>query len=389
MNAPFAFSSGIAGAASAAPLSFPGSGFSRFAVGTSVCRDALICAPLRGAAFCLFSLASRRLSSRRRPGALFKQPHGGLFSDLAPPLRHARSSRGIPAVFHSPQASESLSLVWPRESNQREGHPTLAPYAQSLCFGSASLLRGSPTVHPWTGVELAHIVWAILRTFPSQSRRDRGGPGSAHRARQSNSQSQSPPHPRNVPLLRHALRAGSAVRSGILPLQSAPSPAGGEGKAGCGSVSESASACACASASASALLRRMRSDWGPYAAAKWWRNCPQGGSQGCEPVGCQCRDALSANPGTASRSRRAGCPETAASGWPFSWLLLFGHSKRSDSLAGRRVKSRHGCRARNERALNKCALKKQSPQIPESAGMAIVGRRANPRQKGRRAGQSQ
>ena len=54
-------------------------------------------------------------------------------------------------------------------------------------------------------------------------------------------------------------------------------------------------------------------------------------------------------PGVALRSRRAGCPETAASGWPFSWLLLFGHSKRSDSLAGRRVKSRHGCRATKER----------------------------------------
>ena len=28
--------------------------------------------------------------------------------------------------FHSPAASESLSLEWPRESNQREGHPTSA-----------------------------------------------------------------------------------------------------------------------------------------------------------------------------------------------------------------------------------------------------------------------
>ena len=44
-------------------------------------------------------------------------------------------------------------------------------------------------------------------------------------------------------------------------------------------------------------------------------------------------------------------PETAASGWPFSWLLLFGHSKRSDSLAGRRVNTRHGCRAAKRRAL--------------------------------------
>jgi hypothetical protein len=39
-------------------------------------------------------------------------------------------------------------------------------------------------------------------------------------------QDQERPHPRYVPLLRHALRAGFAVRfGGILPSQSAPSPA--------------------------------------------------------------------------------------------------------------------------------------------------------------------
>ena len=54
-------------------------------------------------------------------------------------------------------------------------------------------------------------------------------------------------------------------------------------------------------------------------------------------------------PRVALRSRRAGCPETAASGWPFSWLLLFGHAKRSDSLAGRRVNTRQGCRAAKRR----------------------------------------
>ncbi len=54
------------------------------------------------------------------------------------------------------------------------------------------------------------------------------------------------------------------------------------------------------------LLRTMRINRGPYAAAKWWRNCPQGGSHGCEPVGCPSRAGRAANPGTASRSRRAG-----------------------------------------------------------------------------------
>jgi hypothetical protein len=98
---------------------------------------------------------------------------------------------------------------------------------------------------------------------------------------------------------------------------------------------------------------RMRSEWAPYAAAQRRRKGPKGGSQGCEPVGCQSRDGLSDNPGAAARSRRAGCPETAVSGWPFSWLLLFGHAKRSDSLAGRRVINRHGCRAAMRRALDR------------------------------------
>ena len=55
-------------------------------------------------------------------------------------------------------------------------------------------------------------------------------------------------------------------------------------------------------------------------------------------------------PGVALRSRRAGCPETAVSGWPSLWLLSLGHTRESDSLARRRVKPRHGCRAPQERA---------------------------------------
>ena len=43
-------------------------------------------------------------------------------------------------------------------------------------------------------------------------------------------------------------------------------------------------------------------------------------------------------PGVALRSRRAGCPETAASGWPSLWCLSLGHARERHSLAGRRVK---------------------------------------------------
>ena len=138
-----------------------------------------------------FSLASHCSSPLRRQGP-------SAFAHELAHVVHAPSERGIHAFFHSPQASESLSLAWPRESNHcaagaartaqlarraqgrspesREGHPTFAPCAQSLCFRCASLLRGSLTVHPWTGIELAHIVWATLRADPPQPRRDRGDP---------------------------------------------------------------------------------------------------------------------------------------------------------------------------------------------------------------------
>ena len=76
--------------------------------------------------------------------------------------------------------------------SKEKATPTLAPCAQSLCSRCASALRGSLTVHPWTGIELAHVVWAILRTVPTHARRDRGDPMSAHRARQRNSQSSAP-----------------------------------------------------------------------------------------------------------------------------------------------------------------------------------------------------
>jgi hypothetical protein len=239
--------------------------------------------------------------------------------------------------FHSPPATESLFFAWPKKSNQKNGHPTLAPYAQSLCSRCARLLRGSLTVHPWTDIELAHIVWAILRTTPAQPRRDRGDPLSAHRARQSEEQSHSHREPE----------------------------------------------------SASSWLRRRRSDCGPYAAAKWRRKGPQGGREGSRPVGCQSRDGLSANPRSRFAQSEGRSPETVASGWPSLWLLsltpgscpppcgpatLFaplvrrsGHARESDSLAGRRVNTRHGCRAPKERA-----SKVQSQWAPACAGATEI-----------------
>ena len=86
-----------------------------------------------------------------------------------------------------------------------------------------------------------------------------------------------------------------------------------------------------------ALARRMRADRGPYAAAGRRRKGPQGGRHGCRPVRCQRRDALSANPGACPRSRRAGRPETAASGCPSLWLLSLGQARESNPRAARRA----------------------------------------------------
>ena len=267
----------------------------------------------------------------------------------------AREPKGLhlPVVspsqgFHSPAASESLSFACPlrrrsgansaagpkgagqdarsQESNQRKSHHTLAPSAQFLCSRSASLLRGSPTVHPWTGVELAHIVWAILRTFPSQARRDRGGPGSAHRARQSNcqSQSQNSPHP------------------------SAPSPARGEGK-----EQRDADACANMLWRCSALLCSVRLRFGFASAllrhccagcavngAPMWRERDIGkarrvGARDCAQFdvspGMDCRRT----PGVALRSRRAGARRPLyRGGLLFGYFLLATQEKVTRSPGG-------------------------------------------------------
>jgi hypothetical protein len=176
---------------------------------------------------------------RVEPGGVCSFRHGQMRSVA----RLARGRSGIdasvlrvaacPQGFHSPLASELLLFAWPlrrrsgansaagpqgggqepgvrerrhcaagaartaqparraegRSPESREGQPTLAPCAQSLCSRCASPLRGSLTVHPWTGIELAHLLWATLRAFPAQPRRERRDPLSAHRARQSNSPS--------------------------------------------------------------------------------------------------------------------------------------------------------------------------------------------------------
>src|SRR6185437_9011722 len=58
---------------------------------------------------------------------------------------------------------------WPKERPPREH-----VLSTSLCSGCASGRRGSPKAHPCACGELARILRAILRTFPSSARRVRG-----------------------------------------------------------------------------------------------------------------------------------------------------------------------------------------------------------------------
>jgi hypothetical protein len=315
------------------------------------------------------------VNSPCRVGSTVGAPSGAM---LLPFLETAKG-------FHSPPASALLSLAWPlcrrsgansvagpqgggqepvvRESRQREGHPTLAPYAQSLCSRCARQLRGSPTVHPWTGIELAHIVWAILRTFPAQPRRDRGDPDSAHRARQSQSAL--------IRAVGHLLPLRGRMK-GICRAETCRNPLL---LLGCARRAVDG-----------APMQRQRG--GGIARRVGARDCAQFDAS----PGMDCRRT----PGVALRSRRAGCPETAVSGWPSLWLLslttgscpppcgpatLFapllrhsGHARESDSLAGRRVIPRQGCRAPKERALGE-----QSHWTPACAGVTRVARRVKTR----------
>ena len=225
---------------------------------------------------------------------------------------------GSEQSFHSPAASESLSLAWPRESNQREGHPK-AVVSGLLSSDCAARLRGF--------ADSTSVCWQRTGRDPSR--------------------------PPCGPFLRPAATAYGARLARILRARAkskcnsqsqSPSSAcgtfsrrAGEGRSGAEAKRDAA---ACGN-----LLRLGCAGgavkWGPYAVAQRRRQGPQslprtrsgGGSHGCEPVGCQSTDGLSANPGAAARSRRAGCPETAASGWPSLWLLSLGHARESDSLA--------------------------------------------------------
>ena len=83
--------------------------------------------------FC--ALRTSTSSSRRRPG-----PSALALASLRASLRGARCGHLVQS-FHSPSASDLLSLAWPRESRQREGHPK-AVVSGLLSSDCAAGLRG-------------------------------------------------------------------------------------------------------------------------------------------------------------------------------------------------------------------------------------------------------
>ncbi len=74
-----------------------------------------------------------------------------------------------------PGARVTFSCVAKRKSPKRRP-PREHVLSTSMCSGCARGRRGSPKAHPCACGELAHLLCAILRTFPSSARRVRGGP---------------------------------------------------------------------------------------------------------------------------------------------------------------------------------------------------------------------
>ncbi len=80
------------------------------------------------------------------------------------------------------------------------------------------------------------------------------------------------------------------------------------------------------------LLRQDAAEMGPLWRGERVEEKPEGARAGCARGRCAHMDVRSATPGTRSRSRRAGCPETAPPGVCFFGYFLC-TSKESDPLA--------------------------------------------------------
>src|SRR4029453_8654551 len=87
------------------------------------------------------------------------------------------------------------------------------------------------------------------------------------------------------------------------------------------------------------LLRQDAAEKGPLWRGEGAEEKSEGGRARCAPVRCMHMDVHSANPVAPSRTRRAGCPESAPPGCAFFGLPFFAQAKKGDSLARRASES--------------------------------------------------
>jgi hypothetical protein len=254
--------------------------------------------------------------------------------------------------FHSSCGGAGhFSLLAQRKVTKRNA-PRLPRPSGILPCGCARGLRGSQTAHPCTDCERTRIVRApAARPFLRPRAAANGGPGSS--AHSMCAEAGAGAQARAQAQARTQARAGAVTGN---PPQSI----------------------ALASAHMECALlpgpvRARRAHGGKVA---------QRSRAQCARVRSQHTDVLSANPVVRSRSRRAGCPQTAPGGCPFFGLLFFGQAKKSDPL-GRRpsgsialasnplLRRRSGSPAFQEQ-------KQRKNWIPASVGMTSESRNRIP-----------
>jgi hypothetical protein len=132
----------------------------------------------------------------------------------------------------------------------------------------------------------------------------------------------------------------------------------------------------------SGFCGRMPPKWGPLWRGERAEEKPEGARAGCARVRCAHMDVRSANPAARSRTRRAGCPESAPPGVCFFGYFLC-TSKESNPLA-RRASGSIALQDARSTWIPACAgmTSKERSWIPAFAGMANnKKRKANTRRE--------
>ena len=127
---------------------------------------------------------------------------------------------------------------------------------------------------------------------------------------------------------------------------------------------------------------RMAASWGPCRSAGGWRNSPQGRAHDARVFFASTRRCCRKTPQAERELAGQDARRAAGLGWPFSWLLLFGHTKRSNSgrpqvgLKASLIKAGRS-NARRTRMAQRNAL------APVKLSSAAAAARVNPRKDAR------